>query len=336
MKKLAILLSGLMHTYTETAPKMLELAEYFNADIFVYTFPNDFLFEGKQSLLNDFKEQYNIDNYRRHKDIKFIEKDEAINILNRMIPETYGNYLKKMSINDFINYTLEDLNPILEEYMINTGSTLSFKRQCGQWNSLKACFDMMSEYENDIGQQYDFIIRCRPDILFNKIEENISDIIELCDENTLYDQNTMYCNGFSKKLIAQFVEEEFLIGSRYVFEILTNFCYPYINVIEEPLIQTNETMFIIDIGTKLELKCQNCKHITYIDYNNRDIKCSECEEKIFKYDLTLCSNNQLRAFLKHNGIICMSLPYRDMCIMKYFKIEDFDRTEPFKKSECHK
>lgn len=315
--KTALLLSGLMHTFQKTSKYILEIADLFDADIFIYTFPNDFYHDDYQ-IKSETNETYKTDSTRTYTRIKYLNIEESIELLNQLIPETYGEHLKQWSINEFTDYDITEIDDRLK------CDILSAKRQAGQWESLRKCYDMMKTYEEENDIQYDFFIRCRPDLKFTTIPDT------LCDS---YKQNTLFCSGSwnSDRIMRDdsivFIREEFFMGSRHVFDIITEFNYPYIDLNESSsLLCISDRYYPVFEEKESLIPCKECTEINIINIivlTDKNIcnKCVHCNKQLYDYNLLNCSNNQFRLFLDKNNIIHKTFEkHFEYCILKYYTI----------------
>lgn len=145
---------------------MQNIIEPNNPDIFINTDTYDFFYNDAQYFCSNQINLVNNDGFRLYPNVKFIEPNEAKNIIDKELRNFLGNKIKYMIINDYQDNYL-DGDPKYELLKDKIGWGPCPTLLVGQYKKLYKGWEIMNNYEKNNGE-YDLIIKCRFDAGFNQ------------------------------------------------------------------------------------------------------------------------------------------------------------------------
>jgi len=198
-KKIALLLSGNLRSFYNEKfniyKKYSELLIEYDIDVFVYVDNNDFYYEGTQyiSSKNEKFEVITANNAKSVKrisdNIKKIDYDKSIKIINKILNNVFGTNLKSIHIDDYDPNIFDKIFIKENKYhnaLLNFKSSKNRKiALLSQFYKLYKCYNLMKEYEFKNKINYEIVIKSRFDGWLNL---NNTNILNLDFEKKIYCQ----------------------------------------------------------------------------------------------------------------------------------------------------
>jgi hypothetical protein len=221
--KIALLLSGNLRTFDlDQSPKISDyykkMCEKYDMDVFCFTDDHNFIYNGVQHLKKNVNDEYDMGHYAIKPNHTFIDGSQASEIIEKLLYNCFGNYLKKMKIIPYYRFfvPMNIENDYHNRFYNDNCRPINMKH-----NIVNNCFkvwkayELLQEYEKESGVVYDIIIKSRFDCIPYDILNNID--IRQIDYN-----NTLICGHWSG-----FLFDHGAIGNRY---IMHHYCNYYNNL----------------------------------------------------------------------------------------------------------
>jgi hypothetical protein len=261
VKKIALLLSGNIRKFyydnSIIEKSYKKLVNNQNIDVFIYTDNNDFYYNDFQYLSNKLNVSNNYNSNRYYNKLKFIEFEEAYNIIETNLRNTFGESLKDLFIEEFNENQIDDIydknniNHVI--FMESNHSSCKYRKKSIMSNFYKLykCYNLLVNYENKNNIKYDIIIKSRFDGIFYNLDDY--------DLRSFNFENRVYVHGTEFHIF-----DWWIIGNRYIMD---KYCNYYLNISENLinkiylfLYRENEVLINYEI-------IKNCDDI--ISYKNK-------------------------------------------------------------------
>lgn len=285
--KVAIVLHGNLRTFLMPTRenKTVRVCDVFmqnfvqpnNPDIFISTDTNDFYYNGAQYFKSKQIDIVNMDAFRLYHKVGFMAFDEAKNVITQELQKLMGNHIKGLHIRE----REEDISSD-EKYqtLLNSGASGSAPGMIvRQYKDLISCHDMIKQYENQHNIQYDVILKCRFDAMYD-----VGRTINLSNYN--YTTTDIYVPGTQPPLVYDF----FAFGNKKGME---------------PYLRLYENLGCTLPGRTYMVECRNDgKIITFGNTPDMNVRCSNCgkSDKLQSSDVTIASEHHLYHIFQKLGI----------------------------------
>lgn len=245
-------------------------------DIFISTDTNDFYYNGCQYFKTNNIDIMNRDAFRLYHKVSIMSYEEGKYKIETELRKLFGHHLKQMIIKDREDDVSEDekFKILRDSHRSGSNPTMIVR----QYKDLLSCAEMMIQYEKSNNVNYDIVIKCRFDCMYDMGKKLI-----------LSNYNFNKIDVFTPHTRIPLIYDFFAFGNRKGME-------PYLKLYENLGMTLSNPTYIME--------CRNDGTITNFGAEPHSNPCPVCHkiDGLCKSDITIASEHHIYSLFQKLGI----------------------------------